>query len=228
MNQRTRPMKVALSWSAGKDSCLVWLRLREQGVDVPTFLTMCDADGRSTSHALPEALVQAQVQAMGGTSIRVAVQPGRYAESFSRALQALAASGHTHLACGDIDLQAHRDWIEPRCRGAGLTALFPLWGQSRAALAQEVLQCGIRARVVALDLERLDERFIGRPYDAALLQQLPPNVCPCGEDGEFHTFVENAPGFAAPLSLHAGRVRRVPNAPPLRAGWHLLQTPALA
>lgn len=217
--------KVAISWSAGKDSCLAWLRLRDQGQHVPTFLTMCDDDGSSQSHALPGALVQAQVQALGGRSVRVTAGSGGYARAFARALADLSASGHTHLACGDIDLQAHRDWIEPLCRRAGLQTLFPLWGEPRAALAQEVLRRGIRARLVALDAARLDESFIGAAYDAALLQRLPPGVCPCGEDGEFHTFVEDAPGFAAPLRLRPGVVRRVPNPPLLKPGWQILQTP---
>ena len=188
----------AISWSAGKVACLALLRAREAGWDVRTFVTMCDADGTSKSHALAPADVAAQVAALGGVLRAVAVpdgDPGAYGRCFDAVLAALKDSGHVAVVFGDIDLQAHRDWLAPRCAQAGLQALFPLWGEPRAALAQEILTRGIRARLVRVDERRLDTRFVGREYDAALLAELPAGVCPCGEDGEFHTFVHDAPGM---------------------------------
>lgn len=220
--------RAAISWSAGKDSMLALLRAREAGLIVDTFLTMCEADGTSKSHALPPSLVAAQVAALGGAWMQVQVPTGTYADSFDKALAALRAQGHTQLIFGDIDLQAHRDWLEPACARAALQAVFPLWGQARAALAQEIVQRGIRARLVCVDTRWLDESFIGAEYDTALLARLPPGVCPCGEDGEFHTFVWHGPGFAAPLSLQAGEVRRVASVPPMRHTQFILQTPLLA
>jgi len=211
-------MKTAVSWSAGKDSCLAWQRAREAGFDVQTFLTMQDGDGLSKSHALSPALVAAQVAALGGTWIAAAVaaEPGEYGRVFAAQLRALRSSGHTHMVFGDIDLQAHRDWLSPMCERAGLVPLFPLWGEQRAALAQEIVQRGIRARLVCVDTQRLDAAFCGAEYDAALLARLPPQVCPCGEDGEFHTFVWYAPGFAAPLALRSRGTHTVAATPPLR------------
>ena len=213
MNAVAKP-RAAISWSAGKDSCLAWLRAREQGLDVITFVTMCDADGTSKSHALPPALIAAQVRALGGVWQAVKVAPGEYAQTFGAALHGLRESGHTHMVFGDIDLAAHRDWIEPECARAGLIAVFPLWGDKRADLAQEILARGIRARTVCTDTRWLDASFCGVDYDAAFLARLPHGVCPCGEDGEFHTFVFGGPGFAQDMALRNAEQRHVRSVPP--------------
>ena len=207
--------RAAISWSAGKDSCLAWLLAREQGLDVRTFLTMCEPDGASKSHALDPALIEAQVRSIGGTWRAARVPPGEYARVFDAELARLAADGHTHMVFGDIDLAAHRDWLEPACARAGLVAVFPLWGIARAGVARLILARGIRARIVCVDTRWLTASFCGRDYDAALLAQLPPGVCPCGEGGEFHTFVFDAPGFDHALPLVNGAQRIVQAQPPM-------------
>ena len=224
----TSDIKAAISWSAGKDSCLALLRAREQGIVVPTFVTMCEPDGRSKSHALGPELVAAQVAALGAQWWPVRVPAGGYAAAFASTLQRLHHTGHTHLVFGDIDLQAHRDWLEPACAAAGLQPLFPLWGEARAALAGEIVRRGIRARIVCVDTRHLDASYCGQAYDADLLARLPAGVCPCGEEGEFHTFVWDAPGFAEPLRLRALAQRRVPSQPPLAPTELVFETLALA
>ena len=220
--------RCAISWSAGKDSWLALMRAREQGLHVSTFVTMCDEDGTSKSHALPADLVEAQVRALGGSSVSVRVPPGEYAARFDACLRDLAASGHTHMVFGDIDLQAHRDWLAPACERAGLVALFPLWGEARAALARELVTRGMQARVVCVDTRWLDASFCGADYDADFLARLPAGVCPCGEDGEFHTFVTGGPGFAAPLRVVDGEQRRVASQPPFTPTEFVFQALALA
>lgn len=215
--------KTAISWSAGKDSCLALLRAREEGLPVSTFLTMLDPDGLSKSHALPRELVQAQVALLGGQWLPAVAGPGEYGTVFAERLQALRESGHTHLVFGDIDLQAHRDWLEPACAKAGLAAVFPLWGESREALAQEVISRGIRAKLVCVDTRWLDASFCGAEYDTSLLARLPAGVCPCGEEGEFHTFVWDAPGFEQPLRLRLAEQRVVASRPPLSPTEFVLQ-----
>ena len=219
--------RAAISWSAGKDSWLALVREREAGRRVDTFVTMCDADGTSKSHALAPGLVEAQVRALGGVPMAVRVPDGEYAARFDAALRALAASGHTHVVFGDIDLQAHRDWLEPACAGAGLVARFPLWGEPRRALARELVGRGVQARVVCVDTAFLDASYCGADYDAAFLDRLPPAVCPCGEDGEFHTFVAGGPGFAAPLRVVDAGERRVASRPPFRPTEFVFRTLAL-
>jgi uncharacterized protein (TIGR00290 family) len=222
------PPRCAISWSAGKDSWLALIRAREQGLAVTTFVTMCDEDGTSKSHALPSDLVEAQVRALGGTPAGVRVPQGGYAARFDACLRELADSGHTHLVFGDIDLQAHRDWLEPACERAGLAALFPLWGEPRAALARELVTRGVRARVVCVDTRWLDASFCGVGYDEAFLARLPRGVCPVGEDGEFHTLVTDGPGFGAPLRVVAGPQRRVASQPPFTPTEFIFETLALA
>ena len=220
--------KAAISWSAGKDSCLAWLRAGEQGLAVETFVTMCEPDGLSKSHALPPALIEAQVRAIGAAWRPVRVPPGAYAATFDAELQRLRDEGHTHMVFGDIDLAAHRDWLEPACARAGLVAVFPLWGEARVALAAEVIARGIRARIVCVDTRWLDASFCGVDYDARFLARLPEGVCPCGEEGEFHSFVFHAPGFAQSLAIVNGRQQQVRSAPPLSPTELVLQTLTLA
>jgi diphthine-ammonia ligase len=220
--------RAAISWSGGKDSMLALLRAREAGWIADSFFTMCEPDGSSKSHLLPPQVVEAQVQALGGRWWPVRVQPGGYAAAFDSTLQALREAGHTAVVFGDIDLQAHRDWIEPRCVAAGLQALFPLWRTPRGAVASEILRRGIRARLVCADARWLDASFAGAAYDETLLARLPAAVCPCGEGGEFHTVVWDAPGFVAPLVLQPGRVREVASVPPLAATTLWVCTPELA
>jgi uncharacterized protein (TIGR00290 family) len=224
MNIDDRPVRCAISWSAGKDSWLALLRAREQGLAVATFVTMCDEDGTSKSHALPPDLIEAQVRALGGAPVSVRVPAGEYAARFDACLRDLVACGHTHMVFGDIDLQAHRDWLEPACERAGLVALFPLWGESRSALARELVARGVQARVVCVDTRHLDTSFCGADYDAAFLARLPAAVCPCGEDGEFHTFVTGGPGFAAPLQTIDGPQRRVASQPPFKPTEFVFQS----
>jgi uncharacterized protein (TIGR00290 family) len=221
------PLRMAISWSAGKDSWLALTREREAGHRVETFVTMCEPDGISKSHALPPALVEAQVRALGGVPIAVRVAAADYAQRFDACLRTLAADGHTHMVFGDIDLQAHRDWLEPACERAGLVARFPLWGAPRAALAEELLARAVQARVVCVDTRWLDASFCGVPYDRAFLDRLPAGTCPCGEDGEFHTFVTGGPGFDAPLRVRDDGQRRVRAQPPFAPTEFVFQSLAL-
>ncbi len=203
-------VKAAISWSGGKDCTLALVLARAAGLDVQTFYTKIEADPARRLHALPEDLFAAQVARAGGVWRPVAMVAGAgaatnggYAEVFAARLAELRATGHTHMVFGDIDLVAHRDWIEPICARAGIEAVFPLWGMARAGVARQILARGICAKVVCVDLARLDASFCGADYDAAFLARLPPGVCPAGEDGEFHSFALDAPGFSAPLAVRA-------------------------
>lgn len=220
--------RAAISWSAGKDSALALLHARAAGWQVGRFVTFCEPDGHSKSHALPPSLIAAQVAALGGAWQPVAVPPGGYADAFAATLAGLRADGIDAVVFGDIDLQAHRDWLEPACARAGLRALFPLWGRPRAGIAAEVMARGIRARLVCVDLSLLEAAFCGAPYDAGLLARLPAGVCPAGEDGEFHTVVLQMPGMAAPLRVADLPQRRVALQPPWRPTTLLFQPLALA
>ncbi len=169
-------MRAAISWSAGKDSDLALLHARAAGLDVTRFVTLCEPDSHSKSHALPPALIAAQVAALGGQWQPVAVSPTACAEVFGATLDGLRTDGVEAMVVGDIDLQAHRDWLEPACRRAGLQAVFPLWGRGRLGLAAEVIARGIQARLVCVDLAHLDASFCGADDNAALVVRLPKSV----------------------------------------------------
>jgi diphthine-ammonia ligase len=231
MTSNTKPpatVRAAISWSGGKDSCLALMRASESGYRIDTLLTMLDVGGLSKSHALPGELIAAQAEAIGVAWCAHEADMAHYATVFDAALAALRSQGHTHMVFGDIDLQAHRDWLEPACRAAQLDPVFPLWGMQRRAVADEIISRKVRAQIVCVDTRWLDASFCGASYDDALLARLPVGVCPCGENGEFHTFVSDAPCFRYPLRLTGGVPRRVRSAPPLADTELILQTPRLA
>ena len=196
-------------------------------MQVSTFVTMCESDGISKSHALPSPVIAAQVSALGGEWHQVRVEPDQYVRQFTAALEALRLSAHTHVVFGYIDLVAHRDFLEPACNAAGLEAVFPLWNEARQAIALEVISRGIRARLVSVDTRWLDVSFAGAAYDHALLARLPSCVCPCGEGGEFHSFVWDAPGFSAPLAVEFAAPRSVCSMPPLPKTTLIVTTPRI-
>ena len=206
----------AISWSAGKDSTLALILAREAGLDVRTFYTMCEEDGASKGHALRPEVIEAQVTRLAGRWSGIRVPANTYPAVFLQTLARLRDEGHQSVVFGDIDLQAHRDWIDPACAKLGLSAVFPLWGRRRAEVAAEVLRRGIRAVVVGVDTAYLDASFCGSNYDEDFLRRLPKGVCPCGEGGEFHTLVFNAPGMASPVPIRMGATRAVASLPPLR------------
>ena len=107
---------------------------------------------------------------------------------------------------GDIDLQAHRDWEEKVCTSVGVEVVLPLWQGNRRALAEEVLQLGFKAKVVCVAQKWLGKSFCGRDFNRAFIEELPAGVDPCGEDGEFHTFVFDGPGFASPLGVEVEEI----------------------
>jgi diphthamide synthase (EF-2-diphthine--ammonia ligase) len=112
------------------------------------------------------------------------------------------------VAFGDLFLADVRAYRERLLAGSGLTPLFPLWGEPTATLAERCCALGVEARLVCVDTTQLPAEFVGRAFDRSLLAELPPGVDPCGERGEFHTFVARAPGFAERVPYVVGEVVR--------------------
>ena len=192
------------SWSGGKDSYLALQRAVAGGGRPVALLTMTDQDGRRThSHALPVSLVARQAEALGLPLLLRSASWDSYEAAFLDGLAELRGQRDVEVGVfGDIDLQPHRDWVERVCAVAGLAACLPLRGEPRRPLLDELLGAGVLATVVAVNGDRLDQRFLGRRLDRALIAELEAaGVDACGEEGEFHTVVTSAPLFAGPVPL---------------------------
>ncbi len=210
---------VLLASSGGKDSLLALDALLASGewhVSALLATVWVEADGseRVAGHGIPLALLAAQAQALGLPLRLMRIPAGagdsRYAEALGEALEQVAwlDPGLCHLAFGDLFLEDIRAFRERLLARLGWRALFPLWGMPTRQAAARFLARGWRAVVVAVDPGRLPQAFLGRDYDQAFLAELPPHCDPCGENGEFHTFVWDGPRFARPLQLRRGRPRR--------------------
>jgi diphthine-ammonia ligase len=192
--------RACVSFSGGKDSCLALWRARREGLEVCTLINVHEETGaRNRSHGVPKALLQAQASALGCDLLTPIASWQDYERQFTSTLRELRQQGTEIAIFGDIDLQAHRDWEEKVCAAAGLVPWLPLWQEPREQIAREVIREGFEAYVVCTDSRYLADEYCGRRYDARFLEELPPGVDACGENGEFHTFVCNGPMFRAPV-----------------------------
>jgi len=200
-----------MSWSSGKDSALALHEVRASGdVDVTGLLvTMNAAADRVAMHAARRTLLEAQATALG-LPVHLAQLPWPCPNDYERlmtgAVEAAKADGATALVFGDLFLRDIRAYREQQLAGTGLTPLFPLWERPTADLAVQMIDVGIDAVVTCVDPKALDRSFAGRRFDAQFLADLPSTVDPCGENGEFHTFVRNAPGFSRPIAAEVGEI----------------------
>jgi len=194
MNGNGRP-RVAVSWSGGKDSCLAYCRVRER-CDVVAFLTMLTEDGsRSRSHGLRPELLRTQAKAAGVDIVFGRASWTNYEQEFIRILGVLKARAVECIVFGDIFLDDHKRWVERVCACQGLQATEPLWGEPTNSLAREFLQRGGHATLVAVQCSRLDGEWLGRELDEMVLNEFANiGIDPCGEFGEYHTFVSRIPG----------------------------------
>jgi uncharacterized protein (TIGR00290 family) len=201
----------ALSWSGGKDSALVLSALRRRLLEPEALITTVTENyDRVSMHGVRRELLARQAEALGLRLVEVVIPPDCVNEIYeARMAQAFAAAplaGIEAVAFGDLFLEDVRAYRERRLETAGKRGLFPLWGQDTAALGREFIDAGFEATLVCVDPEALDARFCGRRYDERLLAELPPGVDPCGENGEFHTFVSAGPIFSAPIGCEIGEI----------------------
>jgi uncharacterized protein (TIGR00290 family) len=203
---------VLLAWSGGKDSALALDELRRSPHYAPVGLltTMTEGRDRIHVHGVRRDLLLQQVEALGLPLTPVPLPPGAsnavYQERMAAALALHRDRGVRHVAFGDLFLADIRQFREQSlaATGLGMEPLFPLWGKPTDELARQFVERGFRALLVAVDVARLDPSFAGRPFDLDLLRALPEGVDPCGENGEFHTFVTDGPGFSAPVPCTPG------------------------
>jgi uncharacterized protein (TIGR00290 family) len=183
--------------------------LRQQGANVAALLTtLNESADRVAMHGVRRSLLEAQATAAGVPLWQIPLPwpcsnedyEARMADACKRAI----AEGFDSIAFGDLFLRDIRDYRERQLAGTGLVPLFPLWELPTALLARDMIEGGIRARITCVDTKALDAGFAGREFDRALLGDLPDAVDPCGENGEFHTFVYAGPMFQAEVQIASG------------------------
>ena len=199
-----------MSWSSGKDSALALHVARaEHGVDVRTLLVTVNAEAnRVAMHAVRRSLLEAQAERLG-LPLHVVEIPSPcpndvYETRMAAAVSAAREAGVGEMIFGDLFLEDVRAYRERNLRGTGITPVFPLWGRPTDLLARDMLAAGVRAVLTCVDPTVLPAEFAGRSFDETLLAELPDGVDPCGERGEFHTFVWDAPGFSSPIDIELG------------------------
>jgi uncharacterized protein (TIGR00290 family) len=206
-------LRAFLSWSSGKDSAFALLRARAAGIDVAGVLTnVSEADGRVAMHGAHPHLLAAQVAALGLPAVRVQLPwpcpNAEYERRTGAAFEMIKSEGIRHIVFGDLFLEDIRAYRDTQMAEAEMEPIYPLWKQDTANLAREMIAQGLVAHLVCVDGRKLDESFAGRKFDENLLRDLPPGIDPCGENGEFHTLVTEAPFFSRPVPFRRGEVTR--------------------
>jgi uncharacterized protein (TIGR00290 family) len=210
-SERARPRAV-ISWSSGKDAAYALYEARRSGaVEVVGLLTTVTETYRRVSmHGVREEILDAQAEAVGLPVFKVPIPspcPNEvYERAMGTALGRLEAEGVRRVVFGDLFLEDIRAYREERLRGTGVEPVFPLWGRPTDQLAEQMIDAGFESRVVALDPRKLSRIFAGRLFDRSLLAELPGDVDPCGERGEFHTCVTAGPIFHWPIPVVPGDV----------------------
>jgi uncharacterized protein (TIGR00290 family) len=204
--------KAYISWSSGKDSAYALCEARAAGLAdvVGAVTTFSEVYDRVAMHGVRASLLDRQIAALGLPSLKVMLPSPCsneiYEARFGAACEELKRKGIRHIVFGDLFLEDIRAYRERQLAALGMTPIFPLWRRPTVALAREMIASGLVAHLVCIDPRRLAREFAGRRFDAQLLDQLPPDVDPCGENGEFHTVVTAGPMFASPIPARVGEV----------------------
>ena len=201
-----------VSWSSGKDSTFALDAARhEEAIDVVGLLVTFNGHAdRVAMHGVRRILVETQAERLGLPLHTIELPspcPNEvYEQRMAVAAATALATDVNHMVFGDLFLADVRAYREQMLAPIGITPLFPLWGRPTATLARQMLAAGVRAVLSCVDSKQLPGEFAGRTFDEQLLADLPAGVDPCGERGEFHTFVYDAPGFSAPINIEIGEL----------------------
>ncbi|MFN2397338.1 MAG: ATP-binding protein [Gemmatimonadaceae bacterium] len=206
------PHPVVVSWSGGKDSALaLHAVLQDPELHVEGLLTtVTEGYERISMHGVRLALLRKQVAATALQLEEIRIPPEAsniiYEAELRRSLEALGHRGVRRVVFGDLFLRDIREYREGLLARTGHQGLFPLWLRDTRSLAEEFMALGFRAKLVCVDPRQLDPSFCGREFDLQLLAELPAGADPCGERGEFHTFVYDGPIFREPIPVTKGAV----------------------
>jgi uncharacterized protein (TIGR00290 family) len=198
------------SWSGGKDSCLALYHALRNNGKPRALLTILSEDGvTSRSHALPKSLIEEQARCLGLRPLFRSASWEQYEAEFVSALHVLKRSGVDVGVFGDIDVESHREWVRRVCSAAGIMPVHPLWKRHRRALLEEFVGLGFKARIVVINEQKLDVRFLGKTIDDLTITEMEEaGIDPSGELGEYHTVVTDGPIFSRSVEIKtAGQER---------------------
>jgi uncharacterized protein (TIGR00290 family) len=205
-------IKAVMAWSGGKDSaCALWRLQQDPRYEVTGLLTtLTEGYDRISMAGIRHELLLAQASAVG-LPVREVWIPQKasnavYEERMGAAVEEMLAEGVRAVAFGDLFLEDVSTYREKMLEGSGLEPVFPLWGIPTSALARRMMKDGFRAILAVVDPRQVPSAFAGREFDESLLTDLPPDTDPCAENGEFHTFVYDAPLYAAPIPVRRGEI----------------------
>ena len=194
------------SWSGGKDSCLAVKRALGRGMQISHLVHFIREDNL---HGVSPELVRLQVSLTGMDIVQKEVPDGDFESHFKKTVKSAAVSDLKGMVFGDIYLEAHREWIERVCNDLGIEAVLPLWGEDTEELISEFLDSGFETTVVSGKTEFIDKQWMGKKLNRDFVGYLKARgLDPCGEDGEFHTFVTGGPLFKESINVTGGSVFR--------------------
>jgi uncharacterized protein (TIGR00290 family) len=202
--------KALIAWSSGKDSAWALHEARRAGEFdiVGALTTVTDGFARVSMHGVREELLRAQLAAAGlpATEVRIPYPCPNdiYEREMGKAIADAKTRGVTHMIFGDLFLEDIRAYREQQLAGTGIAPVFPLWLKPTDALARDMIAGGVEAHLAVVDLRKLPASFAGRRFDAALLADLPAGTDPCGENGEFHSFVSAGPMLSRKIAVTVG------------------------
>ncbi len=210
-SQENRLEKAFCSWSGGKDSCLAFDAALRNGYDVSVLLNMLSEDGdHSRSHGLHRSMLTAQAHAMGLEICFGRASWSDYERVFVDRLSLLKSRGFTTGIFGDIDLMAHREWVERVCGSVGLKAVLPLWNRDREDLLGDFFSLGYGAAIVSVREDALGREWLGRTLDPVAVEGFrDAGIDLCGEEGEYHTFVFDGPVFNTPVRFSIDAIHAI-------------------
>lgn len=195
--------KIVLSYSCGKDSTLALHRVIKEGYKpCGLIVTANKKTKRSWFHGVPINLLNEVSDSLGIPLILAEGDGEDYGEIFEKALLEAKNRGAEFCVFGDIDIEDHRTWCTERCDNVGIGAIFPLWKEERIKVVSEFIKEGYKAIIKVVDLERLPETFLGEILTREIVEQIQViGADPCGENGEYHTFVFDGPIFGNPINF---------------------------
>ncbi|RSK27243.1 diphthine--ammonia ligase [Bacillus sp. HMF5848] len=205
--------KIAVSFSGGKDSTLALYRLiQTKQWDIHCLITtITETYQRVSIHGFCEELLHSQSDSLGIPLKKVYIPINctneHYKFKMNKALKELVNEGVTHVMFGDIFLEDIKIYREELIRPHGLHAVFPLWGENTVQLLEEFIALSFEAVITCVDTEVLSEKYAGKTINTAFAKFLPKGVDPCGENGEFHSFVFNGPIFRKPINISLGETK---------------------